>query len=592
MRIEVETREHAKAGRLMKRKAKKTVRNISTPRTEKKAVAESEQILRTLTEKSIAGIYVVQDGEFRFVNANAASYTGYKVEELIGSKSDRIVYPEDRAVVKENARDMLQGRRTSPYEFRIVTRKGDIRWVLETVSSIMYEDKPAILGNSMDISERKLSDDILRESERRLSDVIDFLPEATLAIDNKGSVIIWNRAIEEMTGISAKNMLGKRNYEYAIPFYNKRRPLLVDILLRPDGKIEKKYSIIQKQKDLLIAEVEIPILRGRRAFLWGKASPLYDGKGNIAGAIETIRDITDRRLAEEALKESERRLADIIDFLPDATLVIDRQGKVIAWNRAIEEMTGVTAKDMLGKGKYAYAVPFYGKPRPIMLDLILKPDIKIEQSYYSILERQKDLLIVETWVPLLRGKRAFLWGKASPLYDGKGCIVGAIESIRDITKRKQVEEALKKRESEMEAKNIQLEELNAALRVLLNQREGDKRELEEKVLANVKRLIVPYLEKLRIESKSNKSLAYLGTLESNIQDIISPFAHKLSSRYVSLTNREIQIANLIKEGRTTKEIVEHLNISESTVNIHRYHIRRRLGLTKKHNLHAYLSSII
>ncbi len=567
-------------------------KNISTLRTAKKAAVESDQLLRTLTEKSFAGIYVVQDGRFRFVNANAASYTGYKAGELIGMKADRIVHPEDRSIVKRNARDMLKGGRTSPHEFRIVTKKGDIRWVLETVTSIMYEGKRAILGNSMDITERKLADDIVRESGRRLSDIIDFLPDATLAIDNKGKVVIWNRAIEEMTGISAKDMLGKRNYEYAIPFYNKRRPLLVDLLLRPDGRIEQKYSIIQKQKDLLIAEVEIPNLKGRRTFLWGKASPLHDGRGNIAGAIETIRDITVRRLAEEALKESERRLADIIDFLPDATLVIDRQGKVIAWNRAIEEMTGVSAKDMLGKGKYAYAVPFYGKPRPIMLDLILKPDKRIEQSYYSILERQKDLLIVETWVPLLRGKRAFLWGKASPLYDSNGCIVGAIESIRDITKRKQVEEALKKRESEMEGKNIQLEELNAALRVLLKQREEDKTDLEEKVLANVKRLIVPYLEKLRLESKSNKALAYLGTLESNIQDIISPFAHKLSSRYVSLTNREIQIANLIKEGRTTKEIVDLLSISESTVNIHRYRIRCRLGLTKKHNLQAYLSSII
>ncbi len=577
---------------LLRKKTKAMAKNISNPRTAKKAAVESEQLLRTLTEKSFAGIYVVQDGRFRFVNANAASYTGYKAGELIGMKADRIIHPEDRSIVKRNARAMLKEGHTSPHEFRIITKKGNIRWVLETVTSIMYEGKRAILGNSMDITERKLADDVLRESERRLSDIIDFLPDATLAIDNKGKVVIWNRAIEEMTGISAKDMLGKRNYEYAIPFYNKRRPLLVDLLLRPDGRIEQKYSIIQKQKDLLIAEVEIPNLRGKRAFLWGKASPLHDGGGNIVGAIETIRDITDRRLAEEALKESERRLADIIDFLPDATLVIDRQGKVIAWNRAIEEMTGVSARDMLGKGKYAYAVPFYGKPRPIMLDLILKPDKRIEQSYYSILERQKDLLIVETWVPLLRGKKAFLWGKASPLYDSKGCIVGAIESIRDITKRKQVEEALKKRESEMEGKNIQLEELNAALRVLLKQREDDKTDLEEKVLANVKRLIVPYLEKLRMESKSNKALAYLGTLESNIQDIISPFAHKLSSKYVNLTNREIQIANLIKEGRTTKEIVELLNISESTVNIHRYRIRHRLCLTKKHNLQAYLSSII
>jgi PAS domain S-box-containing protein len=146
-------------------------------------------------------------------------------------------------------------------------------------------------------------------------------------------------------------------------------------------------------------------------------------------------DITEYKRAEEALRESERRLGDIIEFLPDPTLAIDRQGRVITWNNAIEEMTGVKASDMLGKGNFEYALPFYGERRPILIDLVLKPDSKIEESYYSFLEKKKDLIIVETWVPSLKGGKAFLWAKASPLYDSKKDIVGAIESIRDITER-------------------------------------------------------------------------------------------------------------------------------------------------------------
>jgi len=272
-------------------------------------------------------------------------------------------------------------------------------------------------------------------------------------------------------------------------------------------------------------------------------------------------------------------------------LAIDREGTVIAWNRAIEEMTGIRAHGMMGKGNYEYALPFYGTRRPIMLDLILKPDRKIEQSYSAILKREKDLLIVETWVPSLRGEKAFLWGKASPLYDTRGNIVGAIESIRDITERKHAEEDLKRREKELGLKNVQLEDLNAALRVLLKQRDEDKAELEEKVLVNVKKLVMPYVEKLQAEPIGSKAVSYLGTLESNLKDIVSPFARKLSAKYVDLTNREIQIAALIKEDRTTKDIAEMLNISESAINIHRFNIRRKLGLTKKHNLHAYLTSL-
>jgi DNA-binding CsgD family transcriptional regulator len=252
-------------------------------------------------------------------------------------------------------------------------------------------------------------------------------------------------------------------------------------------------------------------------------------------------------------------------------------------------MTGVKAVDMVEKGDFEYALPFYGERRPILIDLVLKPDKKIEQTYYSVFKKEEDHLIVETWVPALKNKRAFLWAKASPLYDSKRRIVGAIESIRDITERKQAEEMLEKREVELEAKTNELEDLNAALRVLLKQREEDRNELEQKVLSNVKLLILPYIEKLksRIDLKSS---SYVNVLEANLREIISPFAQKLSVKYLNLTNREVQIANLIKEGKTTKEIAALLNVSESAVNVYRYHIRRKLSLTKKHNLRSYLST--
>jgi PAS domain S-box-containing protein len=942
--------------------------------TEKK-VREGEKLFQSLTENSFAAAFVVQNGKFRYINTSAVAYAGYTAEDLIGKDSDIIVHPDDRAMVKEKAREMLQGRDPAPFGFRMVTKKGTIRSILQIVSPIQYDGKQALLGNAIDVTQRKKVEEALRESERRLADIIDFLPDATLAIDRKGTVIAWNRAMEDMTGVKAENMLGKGNYEYALPFYGKRspllidqvlkpdkktglqyhtipekeqdilivetwvpslkgkkaflwakasplydskgelvgaiesmrditkrkeaekmlqeseekyrslastvdlmylvdkdcrylfmneghlsrfgipldkmegrfyndfhlkedakefadivkrifetgqavqhehlsgrdgryflrtlspvkdsdgrttavtvvskditvrtrveealreserrladiidflpdatlaidltgkviawnhaieemtgvkasdilgkgdyeyalpfygirRPILADLVLKPDKKIERSYySILEKNKDLLIVETWVPFLKWKKAFLWAKASPLYDSKGDIVGAIESIRDITERKeaekmlqeseekyrslassidlmylvdkdcrylfmnegllsrfgislgdmegksyddfhseedarefteiiggifkmgqavqhehkserddkyflrslspvkdsegrtiavtvvskditkrkMAEEALRESERRLSDIIDFLPDATLAINRKGNVIAWNRAIEEMTGVKAFDILGKGDYEYALPFYGIRRPILIDLVLKPDKKFERSYYSVFKKEEAHLIVETWVPALKDKRAFLWAKASPLYDSKGRIVGAIESIRDITVRKQAEEMLEKREIELEAKTNELEDLNAALRVLLKQREEDKNELEQKVLSNVKLLILPYIEKLksRIDLKGS---SYVNILESNLREIVSPFAQKLSVKYLNLTNREVQIANLIKEGKTTKEIAALLNVSESAVNVYRYHIRRKLSLTKKHNLRSYLST--
>lgn len=129
--------------------------DITERKKAEEMVRERESIYRILAEHSYAGVYVVQDGRFRFINSNAASYGGYSREELLGQGTGILVHPKDREEEKKNARDMLKGKRTTPYEFRIVTKDGEIRWIMETVTSITYEGRPAILGNSMDVTEKR-----------------------------------------------------------------------------------------------------------------------------------------------------------------------------------------------------------------------------------------------------------------------------------------------------------------------------------------------------------------------------------------------------------------------------------------------------
>ena len=145
---------------------------------------------------------------------------------------------------------------------------------------------------------------------------------------------------------------------------------------------------------------------------------------------------------------------------------------------------------------------------------------------------------------------------------------------------------------ELEVKTTNLEEANTALKILLKKRDEDKIELEEKVLSNVKELVVPYLEKLKKSGLDDKQETYLSILESNLNDIISPFLRRLSSKYLNLTPTEIQIANLVKEGKSTKEIAELLASSRWAIDFHRNNLRKKLGLTnKKANLRSYLISL-
>ncbi len=144
----------------------------------------------------------------------------------------------------------------------------------------------------------------LKESERKLADIINFLPDATVVIDDEGRVVAWNRVMEEITGVKAVNMVGKANYEYATPFYGERRPTLIDLVSRPNEEFEKRYSFIKRDGLTMIGEAYVPNLKDRPAYLFSTASALQDPKGNYAGAIETVRDITDRKQVEEDLRKA------------------------------------------------------------------------------------------------------------------------------------------------------------------------------------------------------------------------------------------------------------------------------------------------
>jgi PAS domain S-box-containing protein len=291
-----------------------------------------------------------------------------------------------------------------------------------------------------------------RESETRLAEIIDFLPDPTFVIDKDGKVIAWNYAIAHLLGVEASEIIGKGNYEHAFRMFGNRRPILIDLVIKEEeAVIQKHYPNLHKERGMLKAELDIPNLRGKHTVLWIIATPLYNARGEITGAIESMRDITHIHDTEDDLRESHQLLSDIIDFLPDPTFAIDLSGSVIAWNRAIEEMLGISKAEMLGKTNYAYSVPFYGTTRPSLIDIVLHEDPEIEKKYLTMV-RKGDQLIAEVFLKNLnRGKGEYLWLIASPLYDRSGKVRGAIESIRIVTDRKRAEDELRESRQILEA---------------------------------------------------------------------------------------------------------------------------------------------
>jgi len=205
-----------------------------------------------------------------------------------------------------------------------------------------------------DITERKRIEATLRESQRSLKEIVDFLPDATFVIDKDGKVTAWNRAIEEMTGVRAENMIGRDNDEYTIPFYGERRPILIDLALLSDEEFLKgHYDNIVWRGGVLQGEVFVPgTYGGKGAYLWGNASRLYDGDARIIGAIESIRDVTDRKAVGEALRASETRYQSIFESTGTGMLIEEEDMTITFVNAEFEKITGYTRQEIEGKRKW------------------------------------------------------------------------------------------------------------------------------------------------------------------------------------------------------------------------------------------------
>ena len=426
----------------------------------------------------------------------------------------------------------------------------------------------------MEFKHRTPTEEELEESRERYRNIFESAPVGIFQSTLEGVFLRSNPVFARMCGYESPSELTKDVRDIATQLYARAedRRAFLDELLAHNTWLSRQCEFRTRTGDTLNVTVTARAVRGTTGeFQY------------IEGFIE---DITDRKLAEKALRESERRYRTLFEESMDAIYITDKPGILIEANRATMNLFGYSREEIIGlSARELYA------------------DDNERERLRNELRKSGSVRDFEIALKRSEGTRMDCIVSITQWQDYLGNVFGYLGIVRDVTARKraeralmQVNENLEKRVEERTIKLRQkakdLEEVNTALKVLLNQREVDREDLEEGILSSVRHLVLPYIERLGKTRLDDHQTTLLHILECHLGEVTSPFLRKLSTKYLGLTPTEIEVACLIREGKSTKEIAEILRISENTVISHRYHLRTKLGLkNRKLNIRSYLKSL-
>ncbi len=380
---------------------------------------ESEARYRAMLDAFDGFIYVCgPDYTVEFMNERMIERTG---RDAKGEKCHVALHERDEICPWCVNERVFKGERVS---WEVQSPK-DGRWWYVVNTPIVHPDG-SMSKQSMiqDITERKQALLDLKDSQQRLADIINFLPDPTFAVNAEGRLIAWNRAMEELTGLPAPEMLGKGDYEYALPFYGERRPVLVDLAMRWDEEVEKKYPFVNRDHNTLVSEVFLPRMRNGPIHLWAKATPLFNSQGQVAGAIESVRDITPRKQMEQALRESVEKHKALVRSLPVGVITMDAQHHVTELNAQAELITGYAQEEALGLHCW---------------DVMQNGECQIQCPLQSAAQLGAPVGPVETILYNHKREPIPVRVSAAQIRDQHGEVLGAVEVFQDISEIKSLE---------------------------------------------------------------------------------------------------------------------------------------------------------
>ena len=383
------------------------------------------------------GIYIVQHSKFVYVSQLYQKITSYSDDELIGAYSLGNIHPEDRDMVRKQAIKCLKKESLEPYEYRFINKDNEVRWILETVKPIVYQGERATLGSFIDITERKLTEEALRQSEEKYRTIIENIEDGYVELDLKGNFIFFNDAIIKMHGYRSIELL-KLNYRDIMDEENAKRIYERYHNVFTTGVPEKEF------------EYEIITKDGRRKILETSISLTKNAAGRIVSFRGIVRDRTEHKQAEsqresalEALRQSEEKYRSILENIEEGFFEVDLAGNFTFFNNSTCLLLGYSREEMAGINYRQYTDEENAKKVFQIFNSVYKTSVTAKEFDWLIIRKDGTKRYVEATISLKK--------------DPSGQPSGFQGFTHDVTERKQSEEALRQSEEKYRSilQNIQ-----------------------------------------------------------------------------------------------------------------------------------------